>query len=44
MPVCHVTVETALPVMVAEDPLFCVVTGTGRVLDELNLLKMVAVS
>ena len=33
--------ETRLPVMVADDPLFCVVLGTGRALDELTLLKAV---
>lgn len=35
--------ETRLPVMIAEDPLSCVVLGTGRVLDQLELLKMVAI-
>jgi rod shape-determining protein MreB len=35
--------ETRLPVMIAEDPLSCVVLGTGRVLDELELLKVVAI-
>ncbi len=36
--------ETRLPVMIAEDPLSCVVLGTGKVLDELELLKLVTVS
>ncbi|MEK7705551.1 MAG: rod shape-determining protein [Myxococcota bacterium] len=36
--------ETRLPVMLAEDPMLCVVLGTGKVLDELELLKLVAVS
>lgn len=36
--------ETHLPVMIAPEPLNCVVNGTGRVLDELELLKAVAVS
>ncbi|PLX81410.1 MAG: rod shape-determining protein [Desulfuromonas sp.] len=36
--------ETGLPVMIAEDPLSCVVLGSGKVLDELNLLKQVTVS
>ena len=36
--------ETRLPVMIAEDPLSCVVLGTGRVLDQLELLKLVTVS
>jgi rod shape-determining protein MreB len=35
--------ETRLPVMIAEDPISCVVLGTGRVLDELELLKIVAI-
>ncbi|MBI3989836.1 MAG: rod shape-determining protein [candidate division NC10 bacterium] len=33
--------ETHLKVRVADDPLTCVVIGTGRALDELNLLKTV---
>jgi rod shape-determining protein MreB len=33
--------ETLLKVQVAEDPLSCVVLGTGRALDELDLLKRV---
>jgi rod shape-determining protein MreB len=36
--------ETGLPVVIAEDPLSCVVIGSGRVLDEINLLKRVTVS
>ena len=36
--------ETGLPVLVADDPLSCVVLGSGKVLDELNLLRRVAVS
>jgi rod shape-determining protein MreB len=35
--------ETGLPVMVADDPLSCVVLGSGRALDELSLLKEVAI-
>ena len=35
--------ETGLPVIVAEDPLTCVVLGSGKALDELDLLKRVAV-
>lgn len=35
--------ETRLPVMIAEDAMSCVVLGTGRVLDELELLKVVAI-
>ena len=33
--------ETHLKVRVADDPLSCVVLGTGKVLDELDLLKTV---
>src|SRR5881296_3946417 len=36
--------ETGLPVMLADDPLTAVVMGAGKVLDELNLLKDVAIS
>ena len=36
--------ETGLPVVAAEDPLSCVVLGSGAVLDQLDLLKQVAVS
>ena len=31
--------ETGLPVMIAEDPLTCVVLGSGKALDELKILK-----
>jgi rod shape-determining protein MreB len=34
--------ETQLPVTVAEDPLTCVVRGVGEVLEELDLLKRIA--
>jgi len=36
--------ETQLPVTVAQDPMSCVALGVGRVLDELELLKKVAMS
>jgi rod shape-determining protein MreB len=36
--------KTGLPIFIAEDPLSCVALGSGKVLDELNLLKNVAVS
>ena len=36
--------ETGLPVVVAEDPLSCVVLGSGAVLDQLDLLRQVAIS
>ncbi|HEY7535558.1 MAG TPA: rod shape-determining protein, partial [Thermodesulfobacteriota bacterium] len=35
--------ETGLPVAVADDPLSCVVLGSGKALDELDLLKEVSV-
>jgi rod shape-determining protein MreB len=35
--------ETGLPVMLADDPLTAVVMGAGKVLDELSLLKEVAI-
>jgi rod shape-determining protein MreB len=35
--------ETRLPVMIAENPLSCVVMGTGKVLDSLELLKAVTI-
>ncbi len=35
--------ETGLPVTVAEDPLSCVVYGSGKVLDHMDLLRQVAV-
>ena len=35
--------ETGLPVMVAEDPLTAVAMGAGKALDEINLLKEVAI-
>jgi len=36
--------ETGLPVAQAEDPLSCVVLGSGKVLDELDLLRRVTVT
>lgn len=35
--------ETELPIIIAEDPLSCVVRGAGVALDELKLLKQIAV-
>ena len=35
--------ETGLPVMVADDPLTAVVMGAGKALDELELLRNIAV-
>jgi rod shape-determining protein MreB and related proteins len=34
---------TQLPVRVAEDPLSCVARGAGKALDDLELLKKVAI-
>ncbi len=36
--------ETGLPVVIAEDPLSCVAIGSGKVLDELDLLRRVTVT
>jgi len=36
--------ETGLPVRVADDPLSCVALGSGKALDELNVLRDVALS
>ncbi|BAT71742.1 rod shape-determining protein MreB and related proteins [Thermosulfidibacter takaii ABI70S6] len=36
--------KTKLPVIIAEDPLTCVVKGTGKVLDHLSLLKRISVA
>ena len=36
--------QTGLPVAIAEDPLSCVVLGSGAVLDQLDLLRQVAVA
>lgn len=36
--------ETGLPVVIAEDPLSSVVLGSGKILDELELLRRVAIS
>ena len=36
--------ETALPVIVAENPLTAVVLGVGKMLDELDLLRRVAIT
>ncbi len=35
--------RTGLPVSIAEDPLTCVVLGSGKVLDELDLLKQLTI-
>jgi rod shape-determining protein MreB len=36
--------ETGLPVIVAEDPLTAVVRGVGKMLDELDLLRRIAIN
>lgn len=36
-----VTEETGMPVYLSEEPLLCVVRGTGKVLDELDVLKRI---
>ncbi|AZR73288.1 rod shape-determining protein [Anoxybacter fermentans] len=36
--------ETGMPVHIADDPLDCVAIGTGRVLDELNVLRRVLIT
>jgi rod shape-determining protein MreB len=36
--------ETGLPVVIAEEPLSSVVLGSGKILDELELLRRVAIS
>ncbi len=36
--------ETGLPVKVADDPLSCVVLGSGKALDELDVLREIALS
>jgi rod shape-determining protein MreB len=35
--------RTGLPVSIAEDPLTCVVLGSGRVLEELDLLRQLTI-
>jgi len=35
--------ETSLPVIVAEDPLLAVVKGVGKVLDDLDILRRIAI-
>ena len=36
--------RTGLPIIQAEDPLSCVALGTGMVLDQINLLKNIALT
>ena len=39
----RIRAETGLPVVQAEDPLACVVLGTGRVLEDMHLLRKVSI-
>lgn len=39
-----VTEETGMPVHVAEDPLSCVALGTGKVLDNIDILKKILIN
>ncbi len=36
--------ETGIPVFVAENPIDCVVLGTGKVLEEIDTLRSVLIS
>ena len=36
--------ETNVPVIYAEDPLSCVALGSGKILDQLDLLKRISLS
>ncbi|MDD4569370.1 MAG: rod shape-determining protein [Tepidanaerobacteraceae bacterium] len=40
----RVNIETGMPVHIAEEPMDCVAMGTGKVLEELDLLKRVLIS
>lgn len=40
----HIREETGLPVIVADDPLTAVVRGVGKMLNELELLKKIAIN
>ena len=35
--------ETGLPVAIADDPLSCVVLGTGKMLDDFKLLRKLSI-
>jgi hypothetical protein len=35
--------ETGLPVPIADDPLSCIVLGTGKMLDDFNLLRKLSI-
>ena len=36
--------ETMVPVIYAEDPLSCVALGSGKILDQLDLLKRISLT
>ena len=36
--------ETGLPVMIADDPLSAVAIGSGKALDSIDILRMVAIT
>ena len=40
----RVNSETGMPVHIAEEPMNCVAMGTGKVLEELDLLRRVLIS
>jgi rod shape-determining protein MreB len=35
--------ETGLPVSIADEPLYCVVLGTGKILDDFKLLRKLSI-
>ena len=39
-----ISIETSMPVYIAEDPLDCVVRGTGKTLEDLERLKTVLIN
>ena len=39
-----ISLETGMPVNIAEDPLECVVKGTGKTLEDLERLKTVLIN
>lgn len=40
----HIEAETNIKVMIAEDPLKCVALGTGKALEEIDILKKILIS
>ena len=39
-----ISAETGIPVRVADDPLTCVVLGTGKALDQMDTLKGITIN